>query len=242
MTIQDLIAEGMDVTSRSFHNDPPFSYYYGSEYEKWLRKAMRYLEAHFSGDKDTKRFCEIAEKANGSDTKHFDSLVGILEAFDCITLNSPMPDITELIFQICRRFQVFDANIKRRHNGRSTIVIKDEYDIQDALGAILRLFVDDVRPEEYVPSYAGANSRVDFLLPDYGIIIETKYASQTLKDKGIGEQLTIDFHRYKELGKGNHLICFVYDKDSNIVNPAGLISDLESLSDDELKISVIISP
>ncbi len=79
-------------------------------------------------------------------------------------------------------------------------------------------------------------------MPDYGIIIETKYASPKLKDKGVGEQLTIDFHRYKGLGKGNHLICFVYDKDSNIVNPAGLISDLESLSDEELKISVIISP
>jgi REase_DpnII-MboI len=32
--------------------------------------------------------------------------------------------------------------------------IKDEYDVQDLLHAILRAFFDDVRPEEFVPSYA----------------------------------------------------------------------------------------
>jgi hypothetical protein len=34
-------------------------------------------------------------------------------------------------------------------------VLKDEYDVQDLLYALLRIFFDDVRPEEWTPSFAG---------------------------------------------------------------------------------------
>ena len=52
--------------------------------------------------------------------------------------------------------------------------IKDEYDVQDLLNALLRLNFDDVRPEEYTPSYAGSSTRVDFLLKKEKIVIEVK--------------------------------------------------------------------
>lgn len=242
ITIQELISEGKEIVSRSTGSAMGISYYSGTEYQKWLRKAMRFVDIEFPGEKDTQEFRDIAAIANGRETTHFDALIGILEAFDAMPPKPKSMEIEDLIIQICKNFNRFDVDIKRRYGRRNSITITDEYDLQDCLRAILKLFIDDIRPEDYVPSYAGANSRVDFLLPVYGIVIETKMTRKGLSDKEVGEQLTIDFHRYKELKKCNHLISFVYDKDSIITNPHGLVSDLENLSDEDMKMTVIIAP
>lgn len=139
-------------------------------------------------------------------------------------------------------FNKFDISIRRRYGNRDTININDEHDLQDVLFSILKLFISDIRPEDYIPSSAGGNSRVHFLLPEYGLIIETKMTNKSLQDKQVGEQLIIDFGRYKQKDGYNHLMCFVYDKETNIRNPIGLIKDLERLSDEKMRISVYISP
>lgn len=53
-----------------------------------------------------------------------------------------------------------------RHGNREPLKIDDEYDVQDLLQSILRLFFDDVRAEDCVPSYAGGN----LLSNPYGLI------------------------------------------------------------------------
>jgi REase_DpnII-MboI len=53
--------------------------------------------------------------------------------------------------------------------------MKDEYDVQDSLHALLKLHFDDVRREEWTPSYAGSQSRMDFLLKREKIVVETKF-------------------------------------------------------------------
>ena len=65
----------------------------------------------------------------------------------------------------------------------------------------MRLFFEDVRDEDYIPSYAGSNSRIDYLLPAYAIGVESKHASKSLTHKEVGEQLIVDRDRYKELSK-----------------------------------------
>ncbi|QDQ03280.1 hypothetical protein FOH38_00745 [Lysinibacillus fusiformis] len=168
--------------------------------------------------------------------------MAILKAFEKLPPTPQNDDILPIISNVCLNFNKFDVNIKRRYANRETITIKDEYDVQDSMLSILKLFINDIRPEDYVPSYAGGNSRVDFLLPLHGIVIETKMTNKNLSDKQIGEQLIIDFERYKQLKDYSHLICFVYDKDSHIRNPHGLITDLEKLSDENMRVTVYISP
>lgn len=55
-----------------------------------------------------------------------------------------------------------------------------------------------MRPEEWVPSYAGGNKRMDFLLKDANIAIEVKMTREKLKEKEVGEQLLIDIANYKQ--------------------------------------------
>ncbi|MBS7451630.1 hypothetical protein KHP60_04625 [Microvirga sp. 3-52] len=147
----------------------------------------------------------------------------------------------ENIIKILQRFHRFYLQIKKRHAGRQSIQIDDEYDVQDILHAILRLEFDDIREEEYTPSYAGGSSRVDFLIKASLIAIEVKKTRSSLKSKQVGEELIIDIARYKSHPSVKTLICFVYDPEHYINNPHGIENDL-SKSHDDLSVRVIISP
>lgn len=147
----------------------------------------------------------------------------------------------ESIYNLVRRFHVVSTQLKRRYNSRDTLSIKDEYDVQDLFHALLKIYFDDVRPEEYSPSRGGASSRLDFLLKKEKIVVEVKMASDKLTDKKIGEQLIIDIERYREHPDCDSLICFVYDPDMHIRNPAGLEKDL-SRKEGTLKVVVMVTP
>ena len=77
------------------------------------------------------------------------------------------------------------------------------------LHALLLLYFDDVRAEEWTPSYAGKSSRMDFLLKNERVVIEVKKTRQGLADKELGDQLIIDVDRYKVHPDCKRLICFV---------------------------------
>lgn len=243
MTISELITDGYTAANECLRtSNYGGEYYFGEKYAKWLALATRFQETNYPHADDTARFSELARNANGNGCEIFHALIGILEAYEKIPSVPARQDLVPVLSHVFRNFERFDRQIAKRRDKRPTISIDDEYDVQDVLHAMLRLFSDDVRPEEYVPSYAGSNSRVDFLLPKEELIIEAKMTRKGLADKELGEQLIIDFNRYKELSKGNHMLCFVYDKAGCIQNPHGVITDLEKMSDDKLKITVIIAP
>lgn len=154
--------------------------------------------------------------------------------------NESKPDWSlDIIEKLLRNFHKLVRQLKHRHDDRPPFLIEDEYDIQDLLHSLLRGFFDDIRAEEYSPSYAGGASRLDFLLKKEEIVIEAKMASYRLKDKQVGEQLIIDIARYKTHQNCKYLMCFVYDPLSNLKNPAGLESDL-SKKHDSLNVKVIV--
>lgn len=128
-----------------------------------------------------------------------------------------------------------------RHSNRQTLEITDEYDVQDLLHSFLKLHFDDVRSEEYAPTYAGGASRIDFLINDQKIAIEVKKTRSNLKDKEVGEELMIDIMRYQAHPKVKSLICFIYDPEGYIRNPAGLESDLTQ-TQNGIEILVMVCP
>lgn len=129
-----------------------------------------------------------------------------------------------------------------RHAGRATLIISDEYDVQDLLHSLLKIFFADVRPEEYTPSYAGRNTRIDFLLKKERIVVEVKKTRNTLKDKEIGDELLQDIARYRNHPDCDILYCFVYDPQGFITNPRGLESDLTNESSEKMNVYVSIKP
>ena len=145
-----------------------------------------------------------------------------------------------LVNQICSRFHLVAKKLRSRYSNRDTLVVKDEYDTQDLLHSLLHIFFDDIRPEEYIPSYAGSNSRVDFLLKKEKIVIEVKKTRKGLGTKQVGDQLLIDIQRYRSHPDCKTLICFVYDPEGLISNPKGLETDLNKKEKDfEVKVLII---
>ncbi len=151
------------------------------------------------------------------------------------------PDRLSLIEKLCLRFHAVARQLQQRHNDRGTLTIEDEYDVQDLLHAILRLHFDDIRAEEWTPSYAGGSSRVDFLLKAEQIVVEVKKMRTSMKPKDLGEQLIIDRARYEVHPDCKTLVCFVYDPEGRIGNPVGIERDLENHTG-TLRVRVIVAP
>ena len=137
-------------------------------------------------------------------------------------------DVDETLDRILWRFHKVVRQLRVRHGGREILDINDEYDVQDLLHALLQLYFDDIRDEEWTPSYAGSAARVDFLLKNEKTVIEVKKTRQGLADKEVGNQLIEDIERYKVHPDCEKLVCFVYDPEGRIGNPNGVMNDLNS--------------
>lgn len=147
----------------------------------------------------------------------------------------------ENVINVINRFHLVIRQIRQRHNNRETLNVEDEYDVQDLFHSLLTLFFDDIRKEEWTPSYAGGSSRIDFLLPEIDTVIEVKKTRKSLGAKQLGEQLIVDIEKYQKHPMCKNLICFVYDPEGWISNPKGIENDL-SRTTNEIDVSVLIVP
>jgi len=145
-----------------------------------------------------------------------------------------------LVLNILNKFPAFARILKRRHDNRTPLKIVDEYDVQDMLYAILVLHFDDIRVEEYTPSFGGGASRQDFLLKKEKIVIEVKNTRQSLNAAKVGGEALIDMARYRTHQDCNVLVFFIYDPDHYVSNPQGVINDLES-QHEQGRVKVVIA-
>ena len=147
----------------------------------------------------------------------------------------------EALFRVGERFHQFARQLRNRRENRSTLDVKDEYDVKDLFHALLKISFDDVRPEEWTPSYAGGASRMDFSLPEIEAVVEIKKSRPGLGARELGEQLIVDIVKYKQHPSCRTLFCFVYDPDGRIHNPRGIENDLNA-NQTELTVRVLIAP
>lgn len=155
-----------------------------------------------------------------------------------ITIPSEVTKLLEIIITGLPRAMY---PLRNRRKNAPFLAFNNEYDVQDLLHSLLRPWIRDVRPEDYLPSYAGSNSRVDFLLPDHKIVIEAKYVRDPTHAKQIGDELIIDIAHYKARSNCKSLWIVIYDPHQLIRNPGGLISDLEHQTEN-IRVRVLIIP
>lgn len=146
-----------------------------------------------------------------------------------------------ILERLCSRFHLVAMQLRSRHSHRETFQVVDEYDVQDLLHALLTLEHDDVRPEEWTPSYAGGSSRMDFLLKLEQIVIAGKKSRSGLEARELEEQLIVDIQKYSLHPDCRTLVCFVYDPEGRIANPRSVESNLSG-ERDGITVRVIIAP
>jgi hypothetical protein len=184
----------------------------------------------------------LGERVAVNDAAEAAALLGVFQGM----LNGIAPGVsesspTDKIIALCRRFPLFLDRLQKRQRNREPFVVEDEYDVQDLLHAILRLHFDDVRPEEYTPSYAGNASKVDFYLPQEHLVVEAKMTRSNLGQRELTNELIIDAARYSQMDRVDTLVCFVYDPQRRCGNPQAIERDLQN-SGGRLAVRVVICP
>jgi hypothetical protein len=149
-------------------------------------------------------------------------------------------DAVSLVLALGERMLLVERSLRIRPRGRPPLDFVDEYDSQYLFRGLLAQFFDDIRDEEYVPSHAGKNSRIDFLLPAYKLAVELKHGG-ALNDAMLGEQLIVDRDRYSGHRSVTHLLCLVLDHNGHLRNPRALEADLRrDVSTSEIAVTVRI--
>lgn len=162
------------------------------------------------------------------------------ETAETLVKPTRVEDLLETIIRGLRRSM---HPLTHRRKGVQPLLFSSEYDVQDLLHALLRSWISDIRPEEFTPSYAGSSTRMDFLLPAYSLVIETKIVRDRTHAKRIGDELIIDIEHYQRHPDCKSLWCVVYDPEYLITNAEGLKSDLEgqrASKDREVSVRVFV--
>jgi hypothetical protein len=250
--VNQLLKEG---ESHSFQNNCVVKEYgtYGRlspEFQSWVAEVEDFISSNFGESSSPWRlFTRFnIDAVNGNEQDAFEenkrSIIAALKS----CLRVPKREVQavsvglnvalEMLFD---RFHLVVKQLRHRYNSRNTLDVEDEYDVQDLLHALLRIYFEDIRNEEWAPSYAGGSSRMDFLLKAEKTVIEVKKTRKGLGDRELGKQLVEDKAKYKAHPDCERLVCFVYDPDGRIVNPRGIERDLNS-QEEGFNVLVVIKP
>lgn len=248
--LEKLIAKGKEVLST--HRPNPtnmigFTTLNSGKFIAWKTQVLNYFSTLLPANSP---YIETF-KSNVRDAYRSSALegLGILESvkedLSIGLLNNdtkPIFDPTVPLLNLFDKFHQVVRQLRYRYDSRETLNVQDEYDMQNLLHSLLHLYFEDIRPEEWTPSYAGKSSRMDFLLKDYKVIIEVKKTRKGLTEKELGTQLIDDIARYKSHPDCETLLCFTYDPEGLIGNPRGLENDLNRQDESGLNVKVIIRP
>lgn len=239
------IKKGETALSRVVYSEYGPNYINENDLYPWKSQVLNYLE-HKIGI-ESQYYTSFNEQVNTPDESSvkcgieiLNNIIEDIEADITVAKVDKSENIDDILLRVFNRFHKCVRELRRRYGERNTIDVEDEYDVQDVLRVLLSLYFDDIRAEEYTPSYAGSSARMDFLLKKEKVVIEVKKTRASLKAKELGNQLIEDIARYKSHPDCESLICFVYDPDGYISNPKGIENDLSS--NEGLITKVIIRP
>lgn len=152
-------------------------------------------------------------------------LAGVLHAA------TSMSAVLEELSEVMQRLPEYLRTLERYGSEQAPPpALTNEKGLQVVVHSVLRLLYRDVRAEDFISQHAGASSRVDFLLAQSGVLVETKMTRPGLADRKVGEELLIDWGRYKRHPDCHAILALVYDPDFQIDNPTALESSLTDLS------------
>ncbi|MQM24635.1 PD-(D/E)XK nuclease domain-containing protein [Glycomyces albidus] len=140
-------------------------------------------------------------------------------------------DTLDFLEHVSRLLPMSFSILAQGHRDRSGLKIENEYDVQHVLHAILVLHFEEVEPEEPTPKMAGASSRLDFLLKQERVAIETKMMRTSLSLRALRDELAVDIQYFRRHPDVDSLFILVYDPAHRIINARGFERDLSTGSD-----------
>lgn len=210
------------------------------EYDTWVERRQRVVDVLEENGLRYYRFGQVLPQGVAEQSNH-----GASTSISNPTTTPVVKPKTigELLEVVIKGLQRAMHPLTHRRKGAQSLSFSNEYDVQDLLHALLRPWIQDIRPEEFTPSYAGSSTRMDFLFPTHQMVIETKIVRDRNHAKKIGDELIIDIEHYRKHPDCSSLWCVVYDPEHLITNSEGLKTDLEgprSSKDGEVQVRVFV--
>lgn len=143
------------------------------------------------------------------------------------------------IVEILKRIPFASHSLtKKRRQGHPVLKISDEYDAQDFVYSILRMFFDNVRDEETTPQTGGKGAyKGDFYLENENIMIELKVAKGNHGVREIKDEIAADQAHVRGFSWVKDLIVVVYDLEGVIADKRALAEHLNG----DLKTTAVVT-
>jgi hypothetical protein len=247
--LKQLIEKGNAVLNTHYHVEGTFGFptLNSGKFEAWKTQVLSYLSSHLPAE--NQYFIHFKEQVKRGYQSSAEQGIGILQSvledFELglldIKSNEIINNPSNSLEKLFEKFHLVVRQMRNCYSSRPTLDVADEYDVQDLLHSLLILDFEDIRAEEWTPSYAGKCCRMDFLLKDFKIVIEVKKSRRSLNASQIGSELIEDIGRYSIHPDCETLVCFVYDPEGYVSNPRGLEKDL-SRTESNMAVRVFIRP
>lgn len=204
--------------------------------QEWKLKTLTYLkntigvedELYLEFDKHTKtNYKHEIEKA-------VSTLKIIIETLERNPQRKNNTSNQEIIETILNKFHRFVVELKELN-----IEIQTEEDVKKLLKALLSIYYENIKPEEYVESYAGIASRIDIYIKDINQGIEIKLAKNSIQQKQIVEQINDDIQKYQKIPNCEKIYFFIYNPEFLIKHAS--LEDLPSKAGN-IEITTIVNP
>lgn len=131
--------------------------------------------------------------------------------FENLENATPEPEIG-LIIYLCKRLPNAARILGNRRKGKVPFEVKDEYDVQDLLHALLRAYLKYSVHEEPLGKVAGGHAgRADVAIDDLGAVVELKYVHGPDDQKRLVDEYSNDMLLYTKWPKLKHFIYLVYN-------------------------------
>lgn len=149
-----------------------------------------------------------------------------------------------LLKTICSRIRFSASALEDRRKGGTSYVVRDEYDVQDLLYAVIRASVKFAIQEQPIEKLANAASgRADLAINELGSLIEVKYARKAADQKKFAEEISHDLQLYSKWPHLEHLIVLIYNSQA-LKDPEAFDKDFsgpQKIGGKEFVVHVILS-
>ena len=171
---------------------------------------------------DLEKYLKTLAESTDNAQRRISLVCGVAPPSGQVKISKQASDVISLLdqFQDC-------AGYSKNRRGASILDLSSESTVQDLLYFMLRPSIPDLVPEQPIAGKTRQYSIQDFRSKALRIVIECKLVRDKNHGRSLKSELHDDIGEYKNDPLCDDLIFFIYDPDSFIESPSGLINSTQ---------------
>lgn len=183
-----------------------------AHYQNWQAYSPAFITFTGTPEQVWKRQCQERYRNGAQRTiSEIQTLLAELEQTKRLAMpeSKGLKGDLELILTLCRRLPQAQRCLSNRRFNKPAFVMKDEYDAQDLLHALLKAYFKYSVQEQPLGKVAGAASRADLAIEELETLVELKYAHGPTDQQRIVKEFAQDALLYTACHWLQHFVYVV---------------------------------